>query len=110
MVGVRFKFCTALSPPHSLLPPSNLPLQVKQLTDEEFCDLQICLLEAGHKLSKEEQQVVEEMTTKLSDAEGLEMGRLAEEEMVLQHCQVMLTGLVWGPSPGAEVRHVRLSD
>ena len=56
MVGVRFKFCTALSPPHSLLPPSNLPLQVKQLTDEEFCDLQILLLEAGHKLSKAEQQ------------------------------------------------------
>ena len=54
--------------------------------------------------------MVEEMNTKLSDAEGLEMGRLAEEEMVLQPCQVMLTGLVWGPSPGAEVRHVRLSD
>ena len=38
-----------------------------------------------HKLSKEEQQVVEEMTTKLSDDEGL-------EEMVLQPRPVMLTG------------------
>ena len=86
------------------------PLPLSQLTDKEFCDLQIRLMEAGQKFSKEEQQVVEEMSTKLSDAEGLEMGRLAEEEMVLQPCQVMLTGLVWGPSPGAEVRHVRLSD
>jgi hypothetical protein len=65
------------------------------------------LLEAGHKLSKEEQQGVEVMTNKLSDAEGLEMDRLAEEEMVLQPCQVMLTGLGWGPSPGAVLRHVR---
>ena len=50
------------------------------------------MLEAGHKLSNEEQQMVEEMNTKLSDAEGLEMGRLAEEEMVLQPCQVILLG------------------
>jgi hypothetical protein len=41
------------------------------------------LLEAGHKLSKAEQQVVEEMTTKLSVDEGL-------EEMVLQPGPIML--------------------
>jgi hypothetical protein len=46
------------------------------------------LLEAGHKLSMEEMT-----TTKLSDAEGLEMDRE--------------TGLGWGPSPGAVVMHVR---
>ena len=46
------------------------------------------MLEAGHKLSMEEMT-----TTKLSDAEGLEMDRE--------------TGLGWGPSPGAVVVHVR---
>ena len=39
-----------------------------------------------------------------TDAEGLKMNRLAEEEMVLQ---AMLTVLRWGPSPWAVVRHVR---
>jgi hypothetical protein len=34
------------------------PLPLSQLTDEEFCDPQIHLLEAGHKFSKGEQQVV----------------------------------------------------
>ena len=63
------------------------PLSVFKLNDDqEFCDLQILLLEAGHKLGKAEQQVVEEMTTKLSGAEGL-------EEMVLQPGPVMHTGL-----------------
>ena len=35
------------------------------------------------------------------------MQRLAKEEMVLQPCQVILTDLGWGPSPGAVVRHAR---
>jgi hypothetical protein len=34
--------------------------------------------------------VVEEMSTKLTDAEGLEKDWLAKEEMVLQPCQVIL--------------------
>ena len=34
--------------------------------------------------------MLEEMTTQLSDAEGLEKDKLAEEEMVLQPCQVIL--------------------
>ena len=41
--------------------------------------------------------MVEEMTTKLSDGEGLE---------VLQPGPVMLTGQGWGSSYGAVVRHV----
>ena len=77
----------------SPITPSAPPLSLSKLTDEEFCDLQIRLLEAGHKLSKAEQQVVEEMTTKLSGAEGL-------EEMVLQPGPVLLTGLGRGPSWG----------
>jgi hypothetical protein len=79
----------------SPITPSAPPLSLSKLIDEieEFCDLQILLLEAGHKLSKAEQQVVEEMTTKLSGAEGL-------EEMVLQPGPVLLTGLGRGPSWG----------
>ena len=100
---LKSKHCSPLPP----LTPSVPHLPISQLTDEEFCDLQIRLLEAGHELSKEDQQVVEEMTNKFSDTEGLEVDRLAEEEMILQPCQVMLTGLGWGPSPGAVVRHVR---
>jgi hypothetical protein len=31
----------------------------------------------------------------MSDAEGLEMDGLVEEEMILQPCQVIMTGLGW---------------
>ena len=81
---LKNKYCSPITPP-------SAPLHSKH---EEFCDLQIRLLEAGHKLRKAEQQLVKEMTTKLSDVEGL-------EEMVLQPGPVMLTGLGWGPSYGA---------
>ena len=45
--------------------------------------------------------MVEEMTTKMSDAQGLEMERLAEEEKILQTLEVILTALgvgsfTWG--------------
>jgi len=42
-----------------------------QLTgEEEFCDLQIRLLEAGHELSQQEQLVVEENTAKFNTGEN----------------------------------------
>ena len=85
-------------------PPAS-PTPLSLLTDEEFCDLQICLLEAGHDLSKQDQLVVEEMTHKLSDEDTMEMKIPVEE--IWEPCQLTLAGLGWGPSPGDVVRHVR---
>jgi len=86
----------------------NAPISEKpfsQMTDEEFCDLQIRLLEAGHELSKEDLLVVEEVTAKYSEANIVEKKLPTVEKQ--QPCQVILTGLSWGPTPGAVVRHVR---
>ena len=66
------------------------------------------MLEARHRISKEEQQVAEEMTTKMSDAQGLEMERLAEEEKILQTFEVILTALGVGSFTwGCVVMHAR---
>ena len=87
-----------------IVPKSGKPLS--QLTDEEFCDLQIRLLEAGHELSKEEQLVVEEVTAKFNETVNAE-NMLANTEEKQQPCQVIMTGLSWGPNPGSVVRHAR---
>ena len=52
------------------------------MTDEQFCDLQMSMLQAGQELSKVDQQMVEKMIAKQSDRQN--MGRLAEEEMILR--------------------------
>jgi len=78
---------------------------VSKLSDEEFCDLQIKLLEAGHELSKEEQLAVEEVMAKMSDA-GSEKKKMPAVQEV-KPCQVIMTDFSWGLSPGAVVRHVR---
>jgi len=93
------------SPIASPYTPPASPTPLSFLTDKEFCDLQIRLLEAGHDLSKQDQLVVEEMTNKLSGVDMLEMEVPTEE--ILEPCQVTLSGLGWGPSPGDVVRHVR---
>jgi len=78
-----------------------------QLTDQEFCDLQIRLLEAGHELSDQEQLVVEEVTAKLSENDKPE-NMLSNKEEEQQHpCQVILTGLNLSSTPGAVVGHAR---
>ena len=49
--------------------------------------------------------LVEEMTSK--GTVDLRMDRYAEEEMILQPCQVTMAGLGWGPPPVAVVRYMR---
>jgi len=86
----------------------DAPISAKpfsQLTDEEFCDLQIRLLEAGHELSKEDLLVVEEVTAKYSEVNIVEKKLPTVEKQ--QPCHVILTGLSLGPTPGAVVRHAR---
>jgi len=77
---------------------------ISQLTDEEFCDLQIRLLEAEHQLNKKDLLVAEEVTAD-SEANRVEMKLPTVGKQ--QPCLVNLSGLSWGPSPGAVVRHAR---
>merc|ERR1719233_2876512 len=55
----------------------------------------------------EEQLVVEEVTAKFSETDKLENMLSSTEGEEQQPCQVILTGLSWGPTPGAVVRHAR---
>ena len=53
--------------------PPTYPMPIAMLTEEELCDLQIRLLEAGQELSKEDMLVVEEMTAKCVETDMLAM-------------------------------------
>merc|ERR1719233_988229 len=55
----------------------------------------------------EEQLVVEEVTAKFSETDKLENMLSSTEGEKQEPCQVILTGLSWGPTPGAVVRHAR---
>jgi len=88
----------------------DAPISAKpfsQLTDEEFCDLQIRLLEAGHELSKVDLLVVEEVTAKYNEVNTVEKKFQLPTVEKQPPCRVILTGLSWGPTPGAVVRHAR---
>jgi len=90
-------------------------VKLHEMTDEEFCDLQIRLLEAGHEMSKQELQAVEDMFEKtcISDnhAPVKASDRNLEVTEKVEPCKVDLLGLGWGgPSPAAIMRHVRMYD
>ena len=78
---------------------------VDQLTGEELCDLQICLLDAGHELSQQEQLVVEEKTAKFNETDTA--GNTLSNKEMWQPCQITLAGPSCGPTPGAVVRYAR---
>jgi len=82
---------------------------VDQLTDEEFCDLQIRSLEAAHELRQQEQLVVEEVTSKFNETDTSE-NMLSYKEEMGQPCQINLTGPSCGPTPGAVGRYSRKYD
>jgi len=84
----------------------NSDKPVDQLTDEEFCDLQIRLLEAAHELNQQEQLVVEEKTAKSNETDKSE-NMLSNNEEMRQSCQITLAGPSCGPTPGAVVRYAR---
>ena len=98
---------TQLSSGEEMITPFTIfSKSVQSLTDEQFCDMQIRMLEAGQELSKKDMLLVEEMTSKKTD--DLRMDRYAEEVIILQPCQVTMAGLGWGPPPVAVVRYQRV--
>jgi len=90
-------------------------VKLHEMTDEEFCDLQIRLLEAGHEMSKQELQAVEDMFEKTCISDNHPPGIASDKKRVVSEkvepCKVDLMGLGWGgPSPAAIMRHVRMFD
>jgi len=80
-----------------------------KLTDEEFCELQMRLLEENCKLSETEQVLLDE---KLSVVHNPEVGDKSQEdieELALNRkpCKVFIHGIGWGLSPAMVLKYLR---